>query len=176
MEVFWVNGFYGSSLDSLEEGTGLNRSSLYNSFGGKLGLFCQVLDAYRAGPSQPLFGPIRRERGAEALRGYFDALRAFVRSPEANRGCLMLNTSLEPPADPAVRQRVDAHFRALRAGFRRCYDAGLEDDSVNPDFTSKEAADWMLTFVRGVLAGAAAGERPAVLERSIATATRQLGI
>lgn len=176
MEVFWVNGFYGSSLDSLEEGTGLNRSSLYNSFGGKLGLFCQVLDAYRAGPSQPLFGPIRRERGATALRAYFDALRTFVRSPLASRGCLMLNTSLEPCPDPAVRQRVDAHFRTLRNGFKRCYDAALEDGAVNPDFTAKEAADWLMTFVRGILAGAAAGERPTVLERSINAGMRQLGL
>lgn len=36
----------------------------------------------------------------------------------------------------------------------------------------QEAADWSLGFVRGILAGAAAGERPTPLERSRKNTTR----
>ena len=31
-EVFWDGGYEGTSVDDLEHGTGLNRSSLYRTF------------------------------------------------------------------------------------------------------------------------------------------------
>jgi TetR/AcrR family transcriptional repressor of nem operon len=39
MQVFWEKGFEPASIADLLEGTGLNRGSLYNAFGGKQQLF-----------------------------------------------------------------------------------------------------------------------------------------
>ena len=176
MDVFWAQGFEGTSLDALEAATGLNRSSLYNTFGGKVELFCKALDAYGDGPCRDLHAPFRTERGAAALLGYLSGLRAFARSPDAGRGCMMVNAGLDSPEVDAVRRRVDAHFTTLRADLRRAFREANKDGSVSADITPDEAADWLLVFARGVLSGAASGVEPRVLVRSIDAARKQLGL
>ena len=46
-EVFWVKGYNGTSMQDLVDATGLNRSSIYNSFGNKMELFQQTLKQYQ---------------------------------------------------------------------------------------------------------------------------------
>lgn len=174
MNLFWEKGFAGTSLDALEQVTGLNRSSMYNSFGGKLDLFCKSLDAYSDGPCMMLSRSFREDRGTEAILGYLDALRTFMQSRDANKGCLMVNTSIEMITKTVVRERVETHFRVLRADFLTAYTTGLEEGSVNAALTPEEGADWLLTFVRGVMVSAIIGESHEVLERSINSAAKQI--
>uniref|UniRef100_UPI001CF1B65F TetR/AcrR family transcriptional regulator n=1 Tax=Hymenobacter terricola TaxID=2819236 RepID=UPI001CF1B65F len=47
MGVFWRKGYEATSLVNLLEATGLSKSSLYSSFGGKRALFLAAFDAYR---------------------------------------------------------------------------------------------------------------------------------
>ena len=47
MLVFWEKGYEATSLQDLEQATGLNRTSIYNAFGNKRTLFERVLDCYR---------------------------------------------------------------------------------------------------------------------------------
>ncbi len=43
MQVFWEKGFEPTSIADLLAGTGLNKGSLYNAFGGKQQLFVKAL-------------------------------------------------------------------------------------------------------------------------------------
>lgn len=176
LDVFWANGYSRASLSALEEETGLNRSSLYNTFGGKLELFCRALDAYNCGPTAHLTEPLHRYQGAKALTGFLDRLGEFVRSKNAERGCLMVNTSVEDTSEPEVHQRVQRHFRKLHAAFEGAYAQGLQDKSLTSSLTPAEAADWLLMFSRGLLVAAAAGESKTKLARSIAATKKQLGL
>lgn len=176
MEVFWERGFAGTSLDALEEATGLNRSSLYNSFGDKLQLFVGVLDAYHDGPCRSMEAPLRERAGADGLRGYLEVLRAFVVAPGSERGCMMVNTALEDVVDPDITRRVRAHFTGLRGQLRRAFEDGLADGTIDSPLTPEEGADWLLALVRGVLSGAASGEPPQRLERTLDATAKQLGL
>ncbi len=46
LEVFWLKGYHGTSMQDLVDSTGLNRSSIYNSFRDKFGLYLATLDYY----------------------------------------------------------------------------------------------------------------------------------
>jgi AcrR family transcriptional regulator len=50
LEVFWRQGYEGTSLAELTEAMGINRPSLYASFGNKEQLFGAALDRYFTGP------------------------------------------------------------------------------------------------------------------------------
>ena len=45
--VFTEKGYNGTSMDDLVQATGLSRSSIYDTFGDKHGLFLKTLDQYR---------------------------------------------------------------------------------------------------------------------------------
>jgi AcrR family transcriptional regulator len=46
LKVFWRKGFEGASLSDLTEAMGINRTSMYASFGNKEELFRKALDLY----------------------------------------------------------------------------------------------------------------------------------
>src|ERR1700730_2144482 len=47
MEVFWSRGYEASSIQDLVKRMGINRQSLYDTFGDKHTLYLQALDRYR---------------------------------------------------------------------------------------------------------------------------------
>jgi AcrR family transcriptional regulator len=48
VKTFWSRGYSGTSIADIIEATGLSRSSLYQRFGDKDGLFAEALNAYHA--------------------------------------------------------------------------------------------------------------------------------
>jgi AcrR family transcriptional regulator len=46
MAAFWSRGYEATSIDNLVEATGINRGSLYGTFGDKRRLFPMALDRY----------------------------------------------------------------------------------------------------------------------------------
>ncbi|MDH3202026.1 MAG: TetR/AcrR family transcriptional regulator [Myxococcales bacterium] len=176
MEAFWSHGYAGASVDELAEATGLNRSSLYNAFGGKLELFCAALDRYRAGPANEVIEPLLSERGATALRRFLARLMKFVESPAACRGCLIVNTAMEPELGPQVRQRVRGHFELLHRCIERSYGEAICDGEVRPKENPDAVAQWLVAFVRGVLVSAASHVDVDEVKNSIRMTRRQLGL
>ena len=47
MEVFWKKGYNGSSMQELVDGMGINRASIYDTFGSKEELFERAFEIYR---------------------------------------------------------------------------------------------------------------------------------
>lgn len=55
-DVFWTHGYEGASLQELEHATGLNKSSIYNTFGSKkdcLMLQCRTTSTRSSAPHWP---------------------------------------------------------------------------------------------------------------------------
>ena len=46
MRVFWERGYEANSIDDLLKATGINRGSLYGTFGDRRSLFLSALDRY----------------------------------------------------------------------------------------------------------------------------------
>ena len=47
MELFWKKGYYATSIQDLVNHLGINRASLYDTFGGKKKLFLHTFSHYR---------------------------------------------------------------------------------------------------------------------------------
>lgn len=177
MELFWDYGYTHTSLDALCEATALNRSSLYNAFGSKLGLFTEALARYAEGPAFEVVEPLTRERGATALRQFLGGLCAFVESPRGRCGCLFVKTAAEDMGlDADVDRKVFAHFDGIRNGIARAYREALGDGTIESDLEPSAVADWLVTFVRGILTSSASGVDSHSLRASIELTEKQLGL
>jgi AcrR family transcriptional regulator len=95
--AFWSRGYEDTSLPDLEAVTGLNRSSIYHSFGSKRGLFDAAIESYLDDVIRPRLAPlIAPDVGAGALEGYLRGLREAMldeKTALAKNGCLLLNAT-----------------------------------------------------------------------------------
>lgn len=120
-QVFWDKGFEAASITDLEAATGLSRSSIYNGFGSKRGLFGAVIEDYMDIVLRPrlavLHQPAQQNGGiGPYLQSLATALARSVKQ-ESNRGCLLLNTTAGIAGnDETLRALIDEYQIELRNG------------------------------------------------------------
>jgi TetR/AcrR family transcriptional regulator, transcriptional repressor for nem operon len=147
MEQFRVAGFNGSSVDSLVQGSRLNKHSLYQAFGGKDGLFLRALQEYLDTHSADFMVVFSRKRGYAALDGYF---RAVLKSSDP-RGCLVVNTAVEMgDSNPECQRLMSGYYSELAACFARAIEEGQEDGSIRSDLQPRDTAQWLVRAVQGL--------------------------
>jgi TetR/AcrR family transcriptional regulator, transcriptional repressor for nem operon len=98
MTLFWNRGYEATSIQDLVEATGINRGSIYGTFGQKKGLFLAVLDHYAEKVAKPLIEELSDPDPRRAIERMFDSIIRRTSDPRFPRGCLNTNTSLECPA------------------------------------------------------------------------------
>ncbi|WP_053385342.1 TetR/AcrR family transcriptional regulator [Leucobacter celer] len=122
--LFWRAGYDGASIPELERATGLSRSSIYNTFGSKRGLFEAVVQSYLDELVRPRLAPLQADVVApEALLIYLTGLReAFenLHSMPALCGCLLINTASTPLAqDEYLHDVISGYRKELHSAFVR---------------------------------------------------------
>ncbi|MDQ0260613.1 TetR/AcrR family transcriptional regulator [Sinomonas atrocyanea] len=173
--VFWQSGYEDASVPDLEQATGLSRSSIYNAFGSKRGLFDVAVQSYLDEVVRPRLRPLQGSHvEPEAIIGYLDGLRealAGAGSAPAANGCLLINAAGAPIAHDAEVARVIADYRdELRAAVGRGVRAHL------PAATAVER-DRLADAVTGLVVAAFALVRiaPDEASRSLLTARGLIG-
>src|SRR5216684_4462569 len=126
LELFWRQGYEGTSLGELTAAMGINRPSLYAAFGNKESLFRKALDRYvGAGMAflrDALEEPTARRAIETLLRGYVAAKQCFYR---AAGGRLFERVAEERHARPDVSVQRFAEERLLVP--ERCVQARAVD-------------------------------------------------
>lgn len=122
--LFWRVGFEGASIPEIEQATGLSRSSIYNTFGSKRGLFDASVQSYLDELIRPRLAPLQADNVApDALATYLTGLRhAFenLHSMPATNGCLLINTASTTLAqDEHVNDVIAAYERELHTAIAR---------------------------------------------------------
>lgn len=147
MKVFWRHGYAVASIKDLTEATGLARSSLYQRFGDKGGLFLEALAAYTE-------RVLKRMNGVEAdtARGRLQAiLRAYLPAPpdlQRPAGCLISRSCAEM-VDLTAEGKASAR---ASAGLQREVIAGvLRDGIANGELPRDTDVDALAWHYLGVL-------------------------
>lgn len=96
MHVFWEKGYNGTSMQDLVDVTGLNRSSIYNSFGSKLELYQSTLSHYQKDAGGMFQRALVKGRNPlEAIRLIFEGFLPEIMSDEKGKGCFVMNCKAE---------------------------------------------------------------------------------
>jgi TetR/AcrR family transcriptional repressor of nem operon len=111
MNLIWARGYHGASVADLVDATGLNKSSIYNSFGNKHRVLSEVIDHYTAAQVGMLESLLAAHGLSKGLRLLFDNI---IDDNNEGRGCLLVNCSAElAPRDRRVAKRVRSGLDAL---------------------------------------------------------------
>jgi AcrR family transcriptional regulator len=112
MQVFWREGYQGASLSDLTAAMGINRPSLYATFGDKEALFHKALVRYAEGPSsylrRALQEPTARAVAETMMRGAVDVGTHTDTPP----GCMWVRGTLSC-GDPGGMGEADEVAKAV---------------------------------------------------------------
>ena len=157
MELFWRQGYEGTSLADLTRELGVTRPSLYAAFGSKEALFFRALDRYeaRAGYRQAaLAAPTAAAYARALLEGAAD-LHGDKRNPP---GCLGVQGALAcAPQSDSIRKEL---IRRRKLGesliLSRLKRAKAEGD-LPPDADPADLARYLSIVIYGITIQAAGG-------------------
>ncbi|GAA4935621.1 AcrR family transcriptional regulator [Nonomuraea thailandensis] len=165
VRLFWERGAEVTGIADVVQATGLSRSSLYATFGGKERLQAAALHRYLERQSRPVFAALAADgRGLPAVTAFFERLVAARCTGEHARwGCLVTNTHTGPARTiPEIRQVLDAHHAELRAAMRAALEAARDRGQVRPGLEPRGCAETLALLAYGVnlrsRAGADAGD------------------
>lgn len=101
MEVFWANGYSGTSLSDLTHVMGINKPSLYAAFGNKEALFMRALNHYVEKHGSPHIEALRTAEGSlrSRLSAYLRSIARMVCDPSLPGGCLVAEATSEAGGD-----------------------------------------------------------------------------
>jgi len=158
MELFWEQGFEAASLAEIVDAAGLNKSSLYNTFGSKEALFRRALDRYICGRQEMLDAVTSGGQGIDDLLALVDMVRTETLSERGRRGCLALNSAAELGFESDEVVVFAQRFRDnMREGIRRPLEraAGLgEIDGGLVDVYVDTTMSFMITVALSARSGA----------------------
>lgn len=151
MQVFWQRGYAATSIQDLVEGTGLSRSSLYNAFDSKHGLYTCALKRYQE-QSNANITLLAQDAPAKALVRQLLLRIVDDELDDTQRlGCLAANAALEVAGqDPVVAELVAQNFRRVEAALERLLRRGQAEGDIDPGKNPAALASFVVCTVQGL--------------------------
>ena len=119
LQLFWRQGYEGTSIANLLKAIGITAPSLYAAFGSKEALYRRVLEHYLAGLGRTLADALREEADTYAAvkRFLFESAQKFA-GPNNPRGCLI--SCAVPTCAPENRAVADIVASKRISSCTRC--------------------------------------------------------
>lgn len=170
LAAFWRRGYAACSISDLVEATGLQRQSLYNTFGDKGALFLRALQLYRQRIDESLAPLQQDDANLQTLRAYMRGVLKAQRQGHFG-ACLLVKTAFsQDMGDPRIRRAVVAGAAHVRNSFARVIRAsqlrGDLDDGVDP----ASYAAYLYAILNGLSALATTGSSSGEIEAALAQA------
>lgn len=152
MEKFWESGFETTSLVDLTECMGVQKASLYATYGDKRQLFISALKQYQEFHFSEFVKTIAEAPSVrECLR---QALLLWMReaaTQESARGCLCVNTAVElGPRDPEIARMLATHARRVETVMAQALDRAKLAGEVRMDLDTLVASRFLYVTVFGL--------------------------
>jgi TetR/AcrR family transcriptional repressor of nem operon len=173
MALFWRRGYEATSIQDLVEATGINRGSLYTTFGDKRRLFLAVLDHYSERVGRPMMAELNDPDPRRAVERMFESIIRRTSDPKWPRGCLNTNTSLEcPGAGDDIGRKIGEQLGQIESAIyqvlRRAQSEGLLDQAQD----ARALARFFVGVAQGLNVVHKAAPDPAILKDMVKVAMR----
>lgn len=153
MHAFWTRGYEATSVQDLVAATGVNRASLYATYGDKRALFLAALRKYDGEVRGHTLQELARVHApAEAIGALFDKFIGQTAVPGNNWGCFIINTALELAAhDAEIADVVNAAQDEIEAFFLAMIRKGQAIGEFDPNRNAGLLAHQALASLLGLL-------------------------
>jgi TetR/AcrR family transcriptional repressor of nem operon len=151
MALFWRRGYEATSIQDLVEATGINRGSIYGTFGDKKGLFLAVLDHYAEKVAMPLMAELSDSNPRRAIERMFDSIIRRTSDPRFPPGCLNTNTSLEcPTSGGEITRKIAERFGQQESAIYRVLRRAQVEGSLASTLDARALARFFMGVAQGL--------------------------
>ena len=158
LKVFWERGYEGASLVDLTAAMGINKPSLYATFGDKAELFRRVVDRYLA-KQAVLWDQIFQEPSARlAIKRLLDTTVDSLTSGQNPHGCLLVQSALTCSEESdCIKKELALRRSDGDSMIRARLDRAQAEGELAPNVDVAALSRYFSTVLRGISVEASAG-------------------
>ena len=153
MEQFWREGYEASSVQKLLDCTGINRGTLYNSFGDKDTFFKSCVVQYNKIVEKQIASSLLNEKlnAWDGIAAYFDEAVVNISNKCRSMGCLLVNSLCESiNYDKDIKKVVRASLAKIRKALAVRLKEAQKKGKLTKGVTVEFAADVLINALHGI--------------------------
>ena len=152
MTTFWRYGYEGTSIQNLVENMGINRGSIYDTFGDKHSLFLAAIAHYNETVVKKAI--LALEAPGASKQAVIDRFYSIIDRAVADKdrkGCLLTNTVVELcPHDPDTASRIAADLKRIENAFKKALLTAKEKGELSDKHDVTALARYLTSSLQGL--------------------------
>lgn len=152
MELFWEKGFHATSMQDLVSHLGINRASLYDTYGGKEALFDKAFDYYKTTSGGWLKQLFENETSVkQGFRKLFDVAIQEALGDQRQKGCFVVNTTTEMiPGNQQIQETLRVHKEQIENLFIGYIQQGKNSGEITSTKSAEALGLMLYTLYNGI--------------------------
>ena len=173
LKIFWQHGYEGASLSDLTRAMGINRSSMYATFGNKETLFRMALERYTEGPLAVIGEALQEPTARAVVERLLRVIAEAYTNPQTPPGCLTVQGAIASgeESDP-IRQELIERRREIEGALRARLEQARMSGDLPVDTDPAAFARYIMTIVQGMAVQSAGGISSEELQQVVDIALR----
>jgi TetR/AcrR family transcriptional repressor of nem operon len=153
MEVFWSRGYEAASIQDLVGHMGINRQSLYDTYGDKHALYLLALDLYREVEGRRLIELLERPGSVKkSLRLLFGEVVEKALGDREHRGCFMGNATSELAGRcKETASRTSSNMATMEGAFYRALLRAKQEGEIQGPPDPRAMARFFHCMLQGLI-------------------------
>ena len=150
-DLFWDKGYSATSMQDIVDASGLNRSSIYNSFGDKHQLFIAAIEYYQNSIQSANLKDLANLAPHEAIRHLFEGVLEAIDLNTNQKGCFMTNSTAELAAhDKNIHALLMRNMDDLLNLFKDILTKGQQNGEFDPGMEVERTALYLFSSIQGI--------------------------
>ncbi len=172
LNVFWNKGYEATSMQDLVSSMGINRASMYQTYGNKHELFLSSLDLYistsLAGISQMLETFASSSNSSvDAVQRVFESMIEFSMDGDKS-GCFINNTAIELAThNPEIAEIIRDFWKSFEAVFTPYIKTAIQNDEIDSAIDAEQISALLNINIQGFMVKTKTNATKASLFQSI---------
>jgi len=152
MQLFWEKGYEATSLSDLTSRMGIQRPSIYSTFGDKKELFEAALRRYTTSRASDIRSTLQKYPSVkEAFSIFFADIITKEYEEDLSKGCFCINTMVElAPHDEKFEVLTREHQMYLAVIFQETIERGIQTGELDANTDAKSLAQALIVGLIGL--------------------------
>ena len=168
-ELFWKKGYHATSIADLVSFLGINRGSLYDTYGGKKELFDKAFQLYRDNNTNAVTTFLESQNEVKiGFRKLFEMGINEAITDKDQKGCFVVNTTTELiPGEEEMLKRIQNNKKVFESIFYAFLLKGQQNGEIPKSKNIKNISSLFYTFYNGLKVVAKVETDPNELMKSV---------